>query len=186
MCGIAGYFQLQNTCKPDYELISRMVNVIRHRGPDEFGAYFDNYCGLGQARLSIIDLAGGSQPLCNEDSSLWITYNGEIFNYIELRQQLEQTGHRFRTHSDTEVIVHAYEQWGENCLSHFNGQFAFAIYNRQDQSLFIARDRLGIRPVFYALHNGRLYFGSEIKTIFCDPAVPRRIDLKGLDEIFTW
>ncbi len=186
MCGIAGYFQLTDEHPPDYALISRMVNSIRHRGPDEFGAYFDNRCGLGQARLSIIDLAGGSQPLCNEDRSLWITYNGEIFNYLELREQLIEAGHRFRTNSDTEVIIHAYEQWGTDCLSRFNGQFAFAIYNRRDKSFFIARDRLGIRPVFYTFHHGRIYFGSEIKTIFCEPSIPRQIDLQGLDEIFTW
>jgi len=186
MCGIAGYFHLHGKAEPDHELISRMVNQIRHRGPDEFGAYFDNRCVLGQARLSIIDLAGGSQPLCNEDGAVWVTYNGEIFNYVELRTELEKAGHRFRTQSDTEVIVHAYEQWSRECLTHFNGQFAFAIYDKRDESLFIARDRLGIRPVFYTTHKGRFYFASEIKSIFCDQTIPRQIDFKGLDEIFTW
>ncbi len=186
MCGIAGYFQLNEPRPPDKDLIGRMVRVIHHRGPDEYGAFLDNHCVLGQARLSIIDLAGGSQPLCNEDESLWITYNGEIFNYLELRQELEKRGHRFRTRSDTEVIVHAYEEWGPACLSKFNGQFAFAIYDQTDKSLFLARDRLGIRPLFYTCHDGRFYFGSEIKSLFCDPSLPRRIDLKGLDEIFTW
>ena len=186
MCGIAGYFQLQGKAEPDRELIGRMVNQIRHRGPDEFGAYLDDKCVLGQARLSIIDLAGGSQPLCNEDGTVWVTFNGEIFNYVELRPELEKAGHRFRTQSDTEVIIHAYEQWGRQCLTYFNGQFAFAIYDKRDESLFIARDRLGIRPVFYTIHNGRFYFASEIKSIFCDPSIPRRIDFKGLDEIFTW
>ena len=171
---------------PDRELVGRMVNAIRYRGPDELGAYFDERCALGQARLSIIDLAGGSQPLCNEDGSIWVTYNGEIFNYIELRRELEKQGHRFRTSSDTEVIVHAYEQYGRDCVQHFNGQFAFAVYDRPKRSLFVARDRLGIRPVFYARHNGRFYFASEIKAIFCDPQVPRRLDLKGLDETLTW
>ncbi len=186
MCGIAGYFQLQGKAKPEYELVCRMISQIRHRGPDEFGAYFDDRCGLGQARLSIIDLSGGSQPLSNEDGTIWITYNGEIFNYLELRKELEKYGHRFRTRSDTEVIVHAYEQWGTECLSHFNGQFAFAVYDRSEGSLFVARDRLGIRPVYYALHNNRFYFASEIKSIFCDPTFPRRLDILGLDEIFTW
>jgi len=171
---------------PDRELLGRMVNAIRYRGPDELGAYFDNRCALGQARLSIIDLAGGSQPLCNEDGTIWVTFNGEIFNYVELRPELEKLGHRFRTNSDTEVIVHAYEQYGRDCVKHFIGQFAFAIYDRARRSLFLARDRLGIRPVFYAVHDGRLYFASEIKAIFCDPKVPRRLDLKGLDETFTW
>ncbi|UCE66718.1 MAG: asparagine synthase (glutamine-hydrolyzing) [Candidatus Zixiibacteriota bacterium] len=186
MCGIAGYFNLKSESSPDRELIGRMVNMIRHRGPDEFGAYMDNICTLGQARLSIIDLATGSQPLSNEDETLWITFNGEIFNYIELRTELEKSGHKFKTRSDTEVIVHSYEQWGEDCLSHFNGQFAFAIYDKKDKSLFVARDRLGIRPVFYTTYNGRFYFASEIKSIFCEPAIPRRLDYKGLDEIFTW
>lgn len=186
MCGIAGYFQLQGKAEPNRELIGRMVNQIRHRGPDEFGAYLDDKCVLGQARLSIIDLAGGSQPLCNEDGTVWVTFNGEIFNYVELRPELEKAGHRFRTQSDTEVIIHAYEQWGRQCLTYFNGQFAFAIYDKRDESLFIARDRLGIRPVFYTIHNGRFYFASEIKSIFCDLSIPRRIDFKGLDEIFTW
>ncbi len=163
-----------------------MVNAIRHRGPDEFGAYFDDRCALGQARLSIIDLEGGSQPLCNEDGSIWISYNGEIFNYIELRRELIRAGHKFRTRSDTEVIVHAWEQWGRRCLDYFNGQFALAIYDKKDESLFLARDRLGIRPVFYTTHADRFCFASEIKSLFCDPSLPRRLDYKGLDEIFTW
>jgi asparagine synthase (glutamine-hydrolysing) len=186
MCGIAGYFQLYNEAPPDDELIRRMVGIIRHRGPDEYGAYLDNRCVLGQARLSIIDLEGGSQPLCNEDETVWITYNGEIFNYIELRDELEKLGHRFRTHSDTEVIVHAYEQWGAECLKRFNGQFAFALYDRKSRSLFVARDRLGIRPVFYTEHDGRFYFASEIKSILCDKCIPRKPDYLGLAEIFTW
>jgi len=177
---------MKNPAPPDRELVGRMVNAIRYRGPDELGAYFDERCALGQARLSIIDLAGGSQPLCNEDGSIWVTYNGEIFNYIELRRELQKQGHRFSTSSDTEVIVHAYEQYGRDCVLHFNGQFAFAVYDRRKCSLFVARDRLGIRPVFYARHNGRFYFASEIKAIFCDPQVPRRLDLKGLDETLTW
>jgi asparagine synthase (glutamine-hydrolysing) len=186
MCGIAGYFQIAGRSTPERELVGRMVHSIKHRGPDEFGAYFDNVCGLGQARLSIIDLSTGSQPLSNEDGSIWITFNGEIFNYIELRPELEKLGHKFRTHSDTEVIVHAYEQWGKDCLQRFNGQFAFAIYDKKAGSLFVARDRLGIRPLFYAVHNNRLYFASEIKAIFCEKSIPRRIDLEGLDQIFTW
>jgi len=186
MCGIAGYFNLKNESLPDRELVGRMINIIRHRGPDEFGAYLDNRCVLAQARLSIIDLETGSQPLSNEDGTVWITFNGEIFNYIELRAELEKSGHKFKTRSDTEVIVHSYEEWGTRCLDRFNGQFAFAVYDKKNKSLFIARDRLGIRPVFYTIHNGRFYFASEIKSIFCEPAIPRRLDYKGLDEIFTW
>jgi len=186
MCGIAGYFNLKNESLPDRELVGRMINIIRHRGPDEFGAYLDNRCVLAQARLSIIDLETGSQPLSNEDGTVWITFNGEIFNYIELRAELEKSGHKFKTRSDTEVIVHSYEEWGTRCLDLFNGQFAFAVYDKKNKSLFIARDRLGIRPVFYTIHNGRFYFASEIKSIFCEKAIPRRLDYKGLDEIFTW
>jgi asparagine synthase (glutamine-hydrolysing) len=163
-----------------------MVGSISHRGPDEFGAYFDDHCALGQARLSIIDLSTGSQPLCNEDGRLWTTFNGEIFNYIELREELEKHGHKFRTRSDTEVIVHAFEQWGTQCPERFNGQFAFVIYDRKDRSLFAARDRTGIRPLMFCRHGDRFYFASEIKAIFCDPNVPRRLDLRGLDEVFTW
>lgn len=186
MCGIAGYFQLNESVPPQKELIGRMLQIIRHRGPDELGAYFDTRCGLGQARLSIIDLAGGSQPLCNEDGSIWITFNGEIFNYIELRQDLVKAGHKFRTQSDTEVIVHAFEEWGDDCLERFNGQFAFAIYDRNRRRLFAARDRMGIRPFFYTVHQGTFSFASEIKAIFCNPEIPRQIDLEGLDQIFTW
>ncbi|RKX27436.1 MAG: asparagine synthase (glutamine-hydrolyzing) [Candidatus Zixiibacteriota bacterium] len=186
MCGIAGYFELGSPTPPDKDLVRRMVGSIRHRGPDEFGAFFDNRCALGHARLSIIDLAGGSQPLSNEDGSLWITYNGEIYNYLELRKELEASHHYFRTRSDTEVIVHAFEEWGAKCLDRFNGQFAFAIYDSRDGSLFLARDRLGIRPLFYTQHGGRFYFGSEIKALFAEPSILRQIDLKGLDETFTW
>ncbi|MFZ5979411.1 MAG: asparagine synthase (glutamine-hydrolyzing) [Candidatus Zixiibacteriota bacterium] len=186
MCGIAGYFEIDRESDPDRELIGRMIAAIRHRGPDEFGAFFDRRCALGQARLSIIDLSCGSQPLANEDGSVWITFNGEIFNYLELRPELEKMGHRFRTNSDTEVIVHAYEQWGKGCLHHFNGQFAFTIYDKNKSTVFMARDRMGIRPLFYTVHDHRLYFASEIKSLFCEPSLPRRLDLKGLEEIFTW
>lgn len=186
MCGIAGYLQLEGQREPDRDLLVRMISVIRHRGPDEFGAYLDNKCALGHARLSIIDLSTGQQPLCNEDETIWIVFNGEIFNYVELRPVLEQHGHRFRTHSDTEVIVHAYEQWGSDCVQQFNGQFAFAIYDTRKQSLFLARDRMGKRPLFYTTQQGRFYFASEIKALFCDPSIERRLDPQGLDQIFTW
>jgi len=186
MCGIAGYFQLDDPKPPDRRLIGRMINAIRYRGPDELGAYFDDRCVLGHARLSVIDPAGGTQPLCNEDGSIWVVCNGEVYNYPELRAELKKQGHRFRTNSDAEVIVHSYEQFGMDCLGSFNGQFAFAIYDRKKQSLFLARDRMGIRPVFYTSHKGCFYFASEIKSIFCEPSIPRRLDLKALDETFTW
>ncbi len=186
MCGIAGFFQLQNKKTPDVDLISKMIKVIEHRGPDEYGVLFDDKAVLGHARLSIIDLAGGSQPLSNEDNSIWIVFNGEIYNYIELKEDLLKAGHKFRTNSDTEVIVHAYEEYGKDCVKYFNGQFAFCIYDKNNESLFISRDRMGIRPLFYTAFNGRFYFGSEIKSIFCDPQIIRAIDLNGLDQIFTW
>jgi asparagine synthase (glutamine-hydrolysing) len=184
MCGIAGYYNIDFESPSETNLVRRMVAILKHRGPDEYGAYFDKRCGLGQARLSIIDLAGGSQPIHNEDETIWITYNGEIFNYIELSEELKKAGHKFYTNSDTEVIVHAYEQWGEDCFSRFNGQFAFGLWD--GKQLILARDRVGICPLFYTVRNGRLYFGSEIKSIFCEKSIAREIDLNGLDEIFTW
>jgi len=186
MCGIAGYFHLAGRSDPDDRLVRRMVASIRHRGPDEFGAYLDGRCGLGHARLSIIDLSCGQQPLANEDGTIWVVFNGEIYNYIELRPELEKAGHRFRTNSDTEVIVHAYEQWGRECLSRFNGQFAFAIYDKAKGEMFLARSRLGVRPIFYAVLGDRFYFASEIKAIFCENKIDRKLDFEGLDEIFTW
>jgi asparagine synthase (glutamine-hydrolysing) len=163
-----------------------MVAMIRHRGPDEFGIYRDEAAGLGSARLSIIDLAGGSQPIGNEDGRLWIVFNGEIFNYVELRPELEQRGHRFSTHTDTEVILHLYEDYGPGCLRYLNGQFAIAIWDRLDRTLFLARDRLGIRPLFYIVRDGRLVFGSEIKSILAHPGVSAEIDPASLEQIFTY
>lgn len=186
MCGIAGYIRLSDPAIPDKELVARMVASIRHRGPDEFGAFFDDHCVLGHARLSIIDLAGGQQPMGSQDGSLWICYNGEVYNYIELREELIAAGHQFLTSSDTEVILHAYQEWGRDCLSRFNGQFAFAIYDRTKKKMLLARDRMGIRPLFWTINNDRLLFASEIKAIFCDPTITRALDLRGLDETFTW
>jgi asparagine synthase (glutamine-hydrolysing) len=188
MCGIAGIFQ------PSYpveiEHLQRMIGAIRHRGPDQAGFYmhFDGACGvgLGSARLSIIDLAGGQQPLCNEDGSLWIVFNGEIFNYVELRPRLESLGHQLATDSDTEIILHLYEQYGAECLHHLNGQFVFAIWDERNHSLFVARDRLGVRPLFYTAQRGALFFASEIKALFCLPGVTAQLDEVTLDQIFTF
>jgi asparagine synthase (glutamine-hydrolysing) len=163
-----------------------MIASLRHRGPDEFGLYLGERAGLGHARLSIIDLETGQQPLSNEDGSLWIVYNGELFNYIELREELRALGHVFRTSSDTEVIVHAYEEWGEEMMGRFNGQFAIALWDTSARRLFLARDRLGIRPLYYAIKDGRFYFASEVKAIFTDPGFDREIDPRGLDQIFTF
>jgi asparagine synthase (glutamine-hydrolysing) len=163
-----------------------MAAAVRHRGPDEFGIYRDREAGLAHARLSIIDLATGQQPLCNEDGSLWIVFNGEVYNYVELRPELERRGHRFRTQSDTEVLVHAYEEWGERSVERFNGQFALAIWDRRTRRLFLARDRLGVRPLYHAEHAGWFYFASEVKSIFADPSFPREIESLGLDQVFTF
>lgn len=187
MCGIAGYFQFDNRQDNDRRVLERMIWSVRHRGPDGFGFFRDDTAGLAHARLSIIDLDGGWQPIGNEDKSLWIIFNGEIFNYPELRDDLQARGHRFATVSDTEVIVHLYEQYGPACVQHLNGQFAFVIYNSRERSLFLARDRMGIRPLFYTVHNGSLYFASEIKALFsADSRIPRQLAPEVLGEVFTF
>ncbi len=163
-----------------------MLGMLRHRGPDGFGIYRDAHIGLGSARLSIIDLSGGDQPIGNEDGTLWIVFNGEIFNYVELRPQLEAHGHRFSTHSDTEVILHLYEDYGPACLKHLNGQFAIAIWDSQKRCLFLARDRLGVRPLFYTVHDGQLVFGSEVKSLLAYPGVHAEIDPTSLEQILTF
>ena len=187
MCGIAGYFQLDNRQSIDRRTLEQMIYPVRHRGPDGFGFYLGQGIGLAHARLSIIDLEGGWQPLSNEDRTLWIVFNGEIFNYPELREGLLARGHVFATQSDTEVILHLYEEKGADCLSDLNGQFAIAIYDLKKQSLFLARDRMGIRPLFYTVHKGSFYFGSEIKSLFsATPDMQRRLAPAVLSEIFTF
>jgi asparagine synthase (glutamine-hydrolysing) len=188
MCGIAGILALRDdVAPPTIEQLSLMAGALQHRGPDEFGVYRDRHAGLSHARLSILDLATGQQPLSNEDGTIWITFNGEIFNYVELRTELAALGHRFRTQSDTEVIVHAYESWGDRAFEHFNGQWALAMWNRRSRSLVLARDRLGIRPLYFCDHAGRLYFASEVKAIFAaDPGIPREFDPIGFDQVFTF
>src|ERR1051325_3359891 len=176
MCGIAGIVNLAEADPIGEQDLRRMLGMIRHRGPDQFGIYLDRFAGLGNARLSIIDLSTGQQPISNEDGTLWIVFNGEIFNYVELRPELEARGHRLATNSDTEVLLHAYEEWGPKCLERLNGQFAFAVWNTKDQSLFLARDRLGVRPLFYTFADGDLVFGSEIKAILADRRVRAELD----------
>nr|WP_255821195.1 MULTISPECIES: asparagine synthase (glutamine-hydrolyzing) [unclassified Anaeromyxobacter] len=188
MCGIAGFVALREGLPPQsLDELTAMVSALRHRGPDEFGLYRDAHAGLGHARLSVIDLLTGQQPLCNEDGSLWVTFNGEIFNYVELRAELEALGHRFRTRSDTEVIVHAYESWAEQAFERFNGQFAIALWDSTEETLILARDRLGVRPLYLCEHGGRLWFASEVKAIFAGaPALTRAFDPVGLAETFTF
>ena len=185
MCGIAGIFNLDGATVAS-ESLKGMIRMLAHRGPDDTGFHMQNGVGLAHARLSIIDLAGGQQPMCNEDSSLWITFNGEIFNYLELREELRSKGHRFATRSDTEVILHLYEDKGEDCVQYLNGQWAFAIWDNKRRQLFLSRDRLGVRPLFHTQVNKTFLFGSEIKAIFAYPGVLREIDVHGLDELFTY
>ena len=162
MCGIAGMVASANGRRVDEATIHRMCDMIIHRGPDDEGLLVKDGAGLGMRRLSIIDLAGGHQPLFNEDKSAWIVFNGEVYNFQDLRPDLEARGHRFRTHSDTETIIHLYEEYGSECVQKLRGMFAFAIYDEKKHALLIARDRLGKKPLHYALVDGNLYFASEI------------------------
>lgn len=186
MCGVVGICKLESGRDIDLHTIRRMMALVRYRGPDETGVYLDDEVALGHLRLSIIDLTSGCQPMHNEDETLWIVYNGEVFNYLELKNELLERGHRFYTTSDTEVILHLYEQLGPGCVERLNGQFAFAIWDSRNKELFLARDRVGIRPLHYAVHAGRLFFASEIKSILAVPGVRRELDPISLDQIFTF
>ncbi len=188
MCGIAGIVALRSGVPgPSREDLVAMTGALLHRGPDELGIYRDARAGLAHTRLSIIDLATGQQPMSNEDGTLWLVFNGEVFNYVELRAELVALGHTFRTHSDTEVILHAFESWGEDAFSRFNGQFAIALWDSRREELVLARDRLGVRPVYYAEHEGRVVFGSEVKALFAGrPSLPRELDPIGLEQTFTF
>jgi len=184
MCGIVGIFD-RSASPIDRDLLDRMTGVIRHRGPDGEGQFVAPGVGLGMRRLSIIDLEGGTQPLSNEDGTLQIVVNGEIYNYIELRHELLLHGHQFKTQSDTEVIVHAYEQWGADCLNRFNGMFAFALWDSRKHELLIARDHLGIKPLYYVALGDCVLFASEIKALLEDRRCPREVDLKSLGQLFS-
>lgn len=184
MCGVAGVLSFAEP--PGIELVDAMLSRMPHRGPDGSGVYRDRHVALGHVRLAIIDVEGGAQPMGNADGTLWVTFNGEIFNYRELRGQLAGLGHRFVTASDTEVILHAWEQWHEGCFERFDGQWALALWDRPRRRLVLARDRLGVRPLYYARHGGRLVFGSEIKAILADPRLPRAWDRAGLVETMTF
>ncbi len=186
MCGIAGLFSFGGAAAPEKAELEAMNAAQRHRGPDGSSTFVDGPAGLAHVRLSIIDLATGWQPIANEDETVWVIFNGEIFNFVELRAGLERRGHRFRTHSDTEVIVHLYEELGTRFVDELNGQFAIALWDKQRQRLIVARDRTGIRPVFYARVGGRLAFASEVKALFSLPRVTRRLDLQGLASTFTY
>jgi asparagine synthase (glutamine-hydrolysing) len=187
MCGIVGIFNSRTPHPIDAALLSRMNDLQYHRGPDGDGVFVDNGIGLGHRRLSIIDLSGGAQPLFNEDHSVVVVYNGEIYNFKELSRDLIKRGHQFRTHCDTEVIVHAWEEWGGACVERFRGMFAFAIWDKNKETLFLARDRLGIKPLYYATRSdGTILFASELKSILCDPAMPRKIDSTAVEDYFAY
>jgi len=186
MCGIVGVMDVSAKREIDRNLVSRMNETQHHRGPDEVGLHVEPGLGFGHRRLSIIDLSTGQQPLFNEDGSVVVTYNGEIYNYKELIPELAACGHVFRTKSDTEVIVHAWEQWGEDCVKRFRGMFAFALWDRNRETLFLARDRLGVKPLYYALLEGNmLVFGSELKSLVAHPAFRRNLDPFAIEEYFA-
>ena len=187
MCGIAGIFETRETRAIDEALLARMNQAQFHRGPDEGGQHTEPGVGLAHRRLSIIDLSSGHQPLFNEDNSVVVVFNGEIYNFQELAKELIALGHTFRTHSDTEVIVHGWEQWGEDCVKHFRGMFAFALWDRNRHTFFMARDRLGIKPMYYAyLPDGKLIFSSELKALWVHPDLSREIDPRAVEDYFAY
>lgn len=186
MCGIAGIVDRGGLTSEDRHAVGRMTAALHHRGPDDAGSFGDDQAALGHARLSIVDLAAGHQPMSNEDGSIWIVFNGEIYNFPELHGSLTARGHRFRTRCDTEAIVHLYEDHGDRCVDHLRGMFAFAIWDQNRRQLLLARDRIGIKPLYYRQVGGRVLFGSEIKAILEAPGIPRRIDVEALQDYLTY
>ena len=186
MCGIAGYINLSAGPKPEKQHLEKMIQMLQHRGPDDFGYYTDNQAGLAHARLSIIDLDGGHQPMADAEESVWIVFNGEIFNYIELRDDLIKSGVHFRSHSDTEVIIHLYKRHGLDFIKHMNGQFAIALWDTRNSTLLLVRDRVGIDPLFYSIQNNKLYFASEVKSILAAAPQPPSLNVQALDQILTY
>ena len=186
MCGICGKLNFDREASISPELLKAMADAIYHRGPDDEGYYLSGAVGLGFRRLSIIDLATGHQPISNEDGTVWIVFNGEIYNYQELREFLKTKGHSFKTNTDTEVIVHLYEEFGENCVEKLRGMFAFAIWNDREKTLFIARDRVGIKPLYYWISDKCVVFGSEIKAILADPEVKAEVAPEMIDRFLTF
>jgi asparagine synthase (glutamine-hydrolysing) len=186
MCGIAGIANSEVGTQQDIEAIRLMCNSIVHRGPDDEGFYIQGGVGLGMRRLSIIDVSGGHQPIHNEDQTIWVVFNGEIYNFPQLRQELEARDHVFYTRSDTEVIVHLYEEYGPDCVSKLRGMFAIALWDEKRKALLLARDRLGKKPLHYALHGGQLYFGSEIKSILAAAPELADVDQEALLSYFQF
>jgi asparagine synthase (glutamine-hydrolysing) len=186
MCGICGKLNFEREEPADERLIGRMADAIRHRGPDGSGIYARGPIGLGHRRLSIIDLHTGDQPMCNEDGSVWVVYNGEIYNFAELRAELQQCGHVFKSKTDTEVIVHAYEEWGGASVERFRGMFAFALWDARNELLLLARDRVGVKPLYYVNTGRSLAFASEIKSLLTDPLVPRTPNVEAIDTFLAF
>ncbi|MEP6918819.1 MAG: asparagine synthase (glutamine-hydrolyzing), partial [Acidobacteriota bacterium] len=185
MCGIAGIVAVDRLHADDRDRVARMRDVIAHRGPDDLGLFGDAQAALGHRRLSIVDLTAGHQPLSNEDDTISIVFNGEIYNHASIRSELESAGHRYKTHSDTETIVHAYEQWGDACVDHLRGMFAFAIWDAPRRRLLLARDRLGVKPLYWAMADGRLLFGSEIKAILSSGLIRAAANESALPELLS-
>src|SRR3989440_1506443 len=185
MCGICGVYNVENREPVSWELIERMNRLISHRGPDDSGIYLDHAIGLGSTRLSIIDLSGGHQPLSNESGDIWIVFNGEVWNYKTLRQELIEKGHHFRTNSDTETVIHAYEEYGLDCIARLHGMFGLAIWDSLRRRLLLARDRVGKKPLYYTRVDGNLVFASEIKSLLCHPQVERRVDVQALADFLS-
>jgi asparagine synthase (glutamine-hydrolysing) len=181
MCGICGTFSYGNPEPADEPLVRAMANRMSHRGPDDEGFYFDRSVGLGFRRLSIIDVEGGHQPIANEQGTVWVTFNGEIYNFRTLRTELEQRGHVFATRTDTEVIVHGYEEWGDDCVTHFNGMFGLAVWDAGRDRLLLARDHFGVKPLYYFDDGVRLSWASELKALLANPSIPREVDSEALD-----
>ena len=186
MCGIAGILEFGRDARADLGALRTMCRIMAHRGPDDDGFYTDGPAGIGMRRLSIVDLATGHQPISNEDGSLWIVFNGEIYNHLSLREQLIARGHSYRTHSDTETIIHLFEEYGRDCVQHLRGMFAFAIWDRNKKTLFIARDRLGIKPLYYQLTPERMLFGSEVKVLLAHGSVRPEFNRAALPEFLAF
>ncbi|PIE59839.1 MAG: asparagine synthase (glutamine-hydrolyzing) [Desulfobulbus propionicus] len=187
MCGIAGFIRFSGENEPsDKTTLDAMVQTLYHRGPDEEGSAIHNGVAMGMRRLSIIDLHGGSQPIYNEDKTVWTVFNGEIYNFKEVKAELLQSGHIFRTHSDTEVIIHGYEEWGSDVVKRLNGMFAIALHDIRGQKVFLARDHLGIKPLYYTVTKDRLIFGSEIKALLASSWIDRSLNIQALADFLAW
>ncbi|MBF0705464.1 asparagine synthase (glutamine-hydrolyzing) [Alkalihalobacillus hwajinpoensis] len=184
MCGITGWINWSGDLSTEQDTLKKMADSIAHRGPDEEGFWLSEQAALAHRRLIVIDPRGGKQPMTSSDQQLVLTYNGELYNYRELTQELKQKGHTFTSNSDTEVVLHAYMEWKEECVKHFNGIFAFAIWDKKEQQLFLGRDHLGVKPLFYSKQGDSLFYGSEMKAILAHPSVQPQVDRKGLAEVF--